>query len=461
MTGWTVLFFIYQEDDETIEYSTRLVDELRRTKHSGSLNLLIFESTYLNENDGKIIGKLFELKTVSNNQLKRKKLLKNFGEVNPGEKNVLENALLFIKNNNLLLDHFMLFTWDHGSGFGIFDGDPRPKTEKLARVAFNNFLNDHEGTEESFASHGNKSELKVIRNQQPRYQFRENFEGKNLGFIFEPITPLDNLLQFQSPKINMLTATEINAALGILDRKTDLIIMMNCWMQLLETGGELAENAEILVAAETVHFFAGYDYESIINAIVDLPDIDGRKLASIAVRSVVGNFESEKIWKEHLKELIISAVDLRKIHDLLITLDAICKELINTLSNNPQEIKQIRGKCIDFTIGYVNVKNDYIDLLSYISNLNHSGLIDKAKFDSFHYNFRQYLIELYCGDNFTANGPLPGITAGNGCSVFHPDSKESFDDWLYYNYFYVQNRIRIARREWGNYLSNYRKKGNL
>lgn len=105
-------------------------------------------------------------------------------------------------------DRYILFTWDHGDGFGIF--------EVIGKV-------------------------------------RSSNEERN------PI----------------LSMEELNSAIsGAWEgEKVDLMIMMNCYMQLVDTVYALRNNVDYLIAPQTFMGFKDYDYKQIFNFLSSDPDL--------------------------------------------------------------------------------------------------------------------------------------------------------------------------------------------
>jgi Clostripain family len=407
--GWTILFFICEEDQETKSYAQSLLDDLLGCKTNPDLNLVCYESIRKQGLNGPLTGTLSLLEFNVAVKSREKKILKDFGVVDPGNASVLGNALEFLSANRLLLDRLLLFTWDHGAGFGIFSGDPRDRNE-----SGHHRLHLHPG-----------------------------------------------------PRLHMLTSAEIGIALGRLGRKTDLVIMMNCWTQMLETGYEIADRVKLLVAPETADYFAGYDYRKIIDKVADSPDVDNKELAQLAVDSVATKFKESPAFKDDIQNVVITAAKLDHANELVDALDGIAGALISKIKTQFKAMSQLRAQCLDFTKGdFVNAQgrpdnaldDHYIDLLHFVRLLTRAELISKASADRFAQTHQKYVLGLFRGKKYDENesGSFGEKTA-NGVSIYHPDEEVDFQS-IYYQYFYLSKKIKLASSQWANYLEAYKRK---
>jgi hypothetical protein len=412
--GWTILFFICEEDAETKSYAEALLGDLMNTENSILVTLLCYESVRKEGVDGPLYGSLSLLAYDQNTKSRQKVEVRDFGVVDPGNESVLGNALNCLKEKDFLREKFLLFTWDHGAGFGIFAGDPRDRNE---------------------TSH---KEFKI----------------------------------HPGPRLHMLTSIEINAALATLGRKADLVIMMNCWTQMLETGFELSKSAGILVAPQTVDYFAGYDYIKIINQLVNFPNSTADEIADLAVNSVPVKFRQSPQFKDHLKDVVITASALNKSASLVEALDPILDGLIKVLPTAFGSVAKVRGQCLDFTQGYFlnakgkpddSITDHYIDLVHYLSLLARQKLIESASLEPLKIAVNAYLLKMYRGEKYDATGLDQGNTRpANGFSIYHPSRPEDFQS-VYYQYFYESKKISLAQTKWGAFLAAYKSlvsKGN-
>jgi hypothetical protein len=409
--GWTILVFICEEDPETKYYADALLQDLLKTTGHPGPPLFFFESVREKGSQGPLKGSLSQLLAPEGLKIREKKLLKDFGVVDPGNESVLKGALEYLHSHKLIAEHLLLITWDHGAGFGLFSGDPRTHPGEAGTVS-----------------------------------------GKKI--------------MVRSPtRINMLTCIEINRALGSLGRRTDLVIMMNCWTQMLEMGYQLAENVDFLVAPETADYFAGYDYDKIIDAMGRDPGIAAGKIAILAVDSIAEKFRESPTFKNDLKEIVVAAVCLAKSTGLVAALDKSAAEILQKLPGQAALIRSVREDCHDLTKGYFlgadgkpddSIEDHYIDLLYFLSALHKRGIISGPTLGQFKEAADAYLVRLFRGEKFDQEEPYMHTKPANGFSIYHPDQKADFQS-VYYEYFYRSGRIRMASTAWGAYLEAYQK----
>ena len=105
--------------------------------------------------------------------------------------------------------------------------------------------------------------------------------SNGFGFFNTSQTDLGIQIKKSSRRPDMLMVTELEKALKnyldnkvkIADKKIEILIMMHCWMQNIEAGYQLKDVVEILIGAETVFDFQGYDFANLINTI-SAPDFE-------------------------------------------------------------------------------------------------------------------------------------------------------------------------------------------
>jgi hypothetical protein len=468
MKGWTVLFFIYVEDEETAGYASQLLKQLLRIYRSEQLRLFAFESVYDPASPQKITGTLYEYVHKARSIKRTKKQVRKFPKIDPGNKKVLSEVLRYLKANDFLLERFLLFTWDHGAGFGIFSNDPRPVSNRdLALRAIAPIAESTGVTTRAPIAESSSKMIQVVSNRRSRLLAAQPVKKVSLvaeGTFAATVSNRSLAAPVLVP-VNMLTASEINDALKVLDRPVNLVIMMNCWVQMLETGHEMSETVNILIAPETIYYFAGYDYFTILNSIAQNPGITEKELATITIDSIPGHFKEDPTWEPHLKEIVVSAVYPAKSEQLVKQMDRMFAPLVDELKDNFKTIRKIRKSCIDLSANYYftgdkpdnSLLNYFIDLVDYAARLEDNGLLEEKSFNAFRNAAKKYVHRSYRGKLFDKEDAATGTFLANGFSIFHPDKRSpDFDDQLYYLYFYEGKRIKMARTIWSKFLEGYR-----
>jgi hypothetical protein len=443
--GWTVLFFVYAADNETKLFEDLLIDSLKTVRNSENLTLLVFESLLSHTAGGMITAKLFNMQFDPAINQRQMRLEHNFEEVNPGDKTVLKSVLKHIRNGGLLREKFLLFTWDHGTGFGIFDGDPTGADADMRRFM----------PQPGIAGTSTNSGISVIGNHRTHKLF--NLPDNQHGH-------LEN--ELENGEIDMLTFSEINEALKTLEMKTELVIMLNCWMQMLENSFEVADTVEWLVAAETVHFFAGYDYVQIINCMADDPHVSGKEVARVAIETLPGVFQSSPRFQENLREVIVTAVKPGESPAVVNALNAVCNSLKTKIPGHFDAMVLARESCKDLSSGYFlneHGETDFstlihcLDLLNYVAEMVKQRIIPQQDLINLQLAIDAYKQFEFIGDNFSAINQGTGLPFGYGVSIFHPNKPDDFSEVVFYDYFYRGKRIKLAKTQWGEFLEAYKK----
>lgn len=167
---------------------------------------------------------------------------------------------------------YLLFTWDHGNGFGIFGGAPQDQRE-----------------------------VKVITSDTP-----------------VPVLTMDEL------------ALALSWSFG--QTKINVIVMMNCLMQVTDTAYALRNQAKYLIAPESLMDFGAYDYNAIFSHLAANPCINSRKLSSFIVNSFKKNTDPDRYsFYRVLSGLSISACRLKFVDELVITLDMLARKWLERL----------------------------------------------------------------------------------------------------------------------------------
>jgi hypothetical protein len=340
---WTVLFIVHAVDDQSRYYSEQLFTELLQVEPSEDLRILVLRNTYDYQDNTDTHAYLWEVATKNSKRIKKRVLPeeigypskegkeKSFGKLNFGSSETLRNIFYSIKNHYEIDNNenkVLLFTWDHGYAFGIFDPNEYDKKEAL------------------------------------------------------PIK--------SAPTTDMLMVKELAKAIETSFTKIPILIMMNCWMQSIETNCQLRECVDYLIAPETSIDWLGYDYISILNQLIKNPNINEEQLAKDVIKYSVKRYLK---WKEDkganvaidVEELILSATRpalsekvTDKITDLVIALES-------ALPGNIKKIANARKITIELTKPYGGGGRSwcFVDILNLAYNFKNQALIDKELVDSF------------------------------------------------------------------------------
>lgn len=446
---WTVLFLVHASSKQTREHVRALTEILKSTRYNEEIKvLMLYGALQHSASEGvKIQVTLHEIvKKEAGAQLAWSEISPGYGAIDIGDDRELNKIFSEIRHN-YLSDRFLLFTWDHGSGFGIFKTNPKER-ELGARDFFLNFEMDimKEGNTRAATLSKESIDFDIITN----YIEERNTTSR------DP----DEIRGIEKKKIDtsMLTNDELRNVL-IYDagsKKVDLLIMMNCAMQMIETGYALKDAVEYLVAPETCIFWAGYDYPSIINMLCSHPEIETEALAKYAIDTIEAYYEKTPS-KDYFKDLVVSLV--KPANSLVIkqTIDEIAGHLVAKLADAFDDIRNRRQRCEDLTQKYVGgTPYHYVDFMNCIATLKQpTDDIDIKKLKA---ALKEYVVHIIKGDNYGSINEENDIGQVNGFTIYYPPFSKSADHDFYYEWFYKagkQQTLFASQCKWKDFLQKY------
>jgi hypothetical protein len=445
-TKWTVLFLVHAIVDETRVYSERLLKELLQANiDPDKAQLFVLRSTYDYSDNSALYAELseikksdsgtnqivpqrpFKIKTLDqfvamaeawckDNNVKRhtpEKIAKGDESFDLAKEDSLVQVITHVKQRaekNAPKSKFILVTWDHSFGFGTFATDQSGATQ----------LNIRKSTKK-----------------------------------------LDTLL------INEL-ANAIERVFGTVekDEGLEILLMMNCWMQSIETGYQLRDVVKILIAPETVFDFLGYDYRGIVERISGTHITEGKKdpaitdeeeLATNIIKDIKPRFENIDVV-EHLDNMIISAT--RPPHSVKIKeqidhlTDPLNKMLTENYSvKNLTTILSARARCKEITDEGVGIPWYFVDIFQAMEKLKPVFKNDPAQ--SLEKVFDSYIIKdaIQQGKNFQER-------FYKGVSICFPYKNDEFILGDIYKIYYSvnstdRNKFAFAKAsKWPTFLDN-------
>jgi len=390
---WTVLFIVHAVDDQSRYYSEQLFTELLQVDPSDDIRILVLRNTYDYQDNTDTHAYLWEVVTKNGKRIKRRILPeeieypsqkgkeKSFGKLNFGSSETLGKIFYCIKNyyeidNNE--NKVMLFTWDHGYAFGIFDPNEYDKKEAV------------------------------------------------------PIK--------SAPTTDMLMVKELAKAIETSFTKIPMLVMMNCWMQSIETNCQLKDCVDYLIAPETSIDWLGYDYISILNQLISNPKISKEQLATDILKYSVKRYLK---WKEDkginvaidVEELILSATRPASSGKVTNKITELAIALASALPDNVEKIANARRGTIEVTKPYGGGGRSwcFVDILNLAYNFKKQGLIDNELADSFKDILKaKYEIDITDKENEIETEPYQKSNIGKDIQI-QTDEKSS-DDFVLCRY---------------------------
>jgi hypothetical protein len=372
-------------------------------------------------------------------------------------------------------ERLLLFTWDHGSGFGIFNNNPndvernrrfQEEIDAADPYAVKNYrgfqaeeidaadiLIDYHSGKRSLPLQGRRSfsneayHLQVITNEN----LKEVYSSRDVR-KFEP----GKKSRLQT---SMLTNDELRNVIKSNSEgdKVDLLVMMNCMMQMIETGYALQDAADYLVAPETCIFWAGYDYISIINKLCSQPDIETEAIGKYTLDTIPAYYNATPFRRE-FNDLVVSLVKPGKSHSLTKKLDVISSEFCAQLPGLFHHLKNVRMHCEDLSQKYVSgLPYYYIDLMNFLTLACSENNNLRSGLEAVRTASKEYVVHLLKGENYNDNNSA-GTDKINGYTIFFPPTAEDGEKDFYYKCFYKEepNQTSFAgNAAWNVFLENY------
>ncbi len=144
---------------------------------------------------------------------------------------------------------------------------------------------------------------------------------------------------------------------ALLGRKIDLLGMDACLMNMVEVAWQLRDSVSILVGSEIEEPFDGWPYAEILSRLTTRPRQDAAVLARWIVRSYLLSYKGQD------ETVTQSAVDLDRIEDVTIRIDALSEALLDGIDAEAKLIEAAWNKSPRF------FDDNYIDLACFAKNL--------------------------------------------------------------------------------------------
>jgi hypothetical protein len=410
---WTV-FFLIKSVDGSIRDAIEMINAIRRDVDACDYISVIFCLQVLKKNVPAIFsGDPNDI--VKNDKLERTtvfcSLTKSDGQnvqIKSDLKLIAEEDDFVITNpeciqgffkekilENYRAQRYMLFTWDHGSVYGIFRDTPENSLVKILDDAI---------------------ELVPVRNMSLPTPLivSNNIQNKNAIEQDEVLT-MDEL------------AAAIGQAFG--KEKIDLVVMMNCYMQFFDAGYALRNNIKYLIAPESFMSFKGYNYEFIFRKLAREPDLSSRKLA----KHIVDSFEL-KVYDDYFVGISAKATtalfanDVTYYAELADYIDQLAGALEQELNKNKPEIIMARVNTPP-----VSGTSHLVDFFYLLQNLQKSlgNTWQQELVEELLLLKKKTIIAQYIGFDF---GNYVGSANPSGFSIYFPiklfgqiASREAFD----------------------------------
>lgn len=281
---WLIVFFVH-EISEDLPESNEMYEIIERTG-SGDKNAIFLIKDAI-EPDNTTLTFIY---TLSISRLVKKKDGSGYQFVkvpdfhfNNKEKNCWKKAFQYIYGN-FFSERKMLITFSHGAAFGI-----DRNSDSIGRAL---------ATPGSGASHIypinhrryllNKEDIRHLTGKGWKPEEKNLFrESQNADIFVVRKNPDDPVCK----ALEILWISDLADALDkyLFDSCIDVMLMVNCFMQLFDNGYLLSDKVKFMVAPEGEMWASGYDYEKLLIRLRDTPSISNKAL----VRKIVKDYESK------------------------------------------------------------------------------------------------------------------------------------------------------------------------
>lgn len=264
------------------------------------------------------------------------------------QKDLGEAIANFLANDIAKDTRLMIINWGHGAGLGFF------------------------------TSKKNNCTSEETRNSGKKALAAKSFALTYFPEIFNAEKKTDNN---DKENLVILSAFELASIYknGLKNRKAEILLNINCYVQMIEVGLEFCGIAEYMIAPQTSIPFTGINYEYLFHSMEKTPDVP----SEIVIEYCLGRFE-EKYAAENfvqnlktrsgdpeISDVSISAIrlDEQNYTELINLIEAFACYLLKIL--NPEiigHIEQARANCETFG---TNDEFGCIDLTYFLFNLNY------------------------------------------------------------------------------------------
>ena len=256
----------------------------------------------------------------------KKDCIETFSETNTGDPQILYSFCKWAVDN-YPADHYALILWNHGSGW--WEEAKSKTTSPTGR-------------------------------RLHRPLFRHTFLQSHRSICYDDTSDGDAL---DNRELRVVLA----GVCALLGRKIDLLGMDACLMNMIEVAYQLRDSVNILVGSEIEEPFDGWPYAEILTRLTARPRQDAAALARWIVKSYLLSYKGQD------ETVTLSTIDLGRIEDVAIKIDALSEALLDGTDTESKLIEAAWNKSPRF------FDHNYIDLACFSRNLRKAGAAIQAR----------------------------------------------------------------------------------
>lgn len=449
MKKWTVLFIVHGLGDGLQEQSRVLTNLLGFGNWKLKYTNLLYLKSEIDHSNGKTITAVLNKVNSSRERWSSRRdvvVEERFPQINIGNKQHLTQVFAYVKKN-FPSQHLMLTVFDHGAGFGMFEPIPDPDNPHV-------FTDVDEIDESIKRNDGKRLRRHIVPPVAAGYYKTKKQRGKGrLGGT-----------KRKKAHTDMLTMEELSAAIQAgFKRTVDVMIMVNCNMQMIETGYSLRDNVDYLVGSESMFWVYGINYREVLWRLDNLDRLRPESLAKLCIETLKSRYERiDKL--ENLNDVSFSVIDLKRMMPVYKKLDELAAILIDDIKKDKSKLRSlIRARRVGVDLSLFNLGKEeeggdplfFYDLLWFLRNIgDHQDRVGEIET-----LFKQARLGKYIGSDFRKTGN----ELVSGLSVYLPLKKDDFE-YQYFDLFYKKKakfRVDFAGTNWGELLLTIKKQAEL
>lgn len=260
----------------------------------------------------------------------------------------------------------LLLTWGHGAGMGFFPEKVHPDQCDISEKShitkiFNTdaalaLLKSALSIDDSYL-HYNKLDTQLSEALIDSSNYYSN------AAAYKSVSLIEDKIKRHRKTISVEDIRNVIKK-ALRGQRINIILAMNCYMQMFETGYILRDVADIMIAPQTTISFYGYNYNELFKLLHSKPESKSEAIAKNVTDYFFLKYTDEIInstpaWKLNLDKISISANNLEPYKDLLELIDEICCYFIEKYDDPASStykvpqikwfIKNARRKCMWLT----------------------------------------------------------------------------------------------------------------
>ena len=279
----------------------------------------------------------------------RKEQTIHLGETNTGDSNTLTEFLKW-GMDNYEAERNIVVLWNHGGGtrdelFPGYDNNITATTMRLVN------RNPTLGNQPSLFPQ--ELRTKRIEGLMKAYQVERGEPTRVIS------TAEARSILFDDESKDFLDNLELKEVFVDLDKRVDIIGFDACLMGMLEVAYQLRDHAEIVIGSEELEPGNGWDYEAIINFLVENPNASNEEVS----KAIIGTFIDSYATSPELK-VTLSAVRTKKLKNVASLMNCFAYEILRKEPN----IRSAFLPIVDGaqTFDYQNNEQIYRDLKHFV-----------------------------------------------------------------------------------------------